>query len=347
MAGTFESPNKELPGVYLNIKTNEPLSILPGARGTAVILQELSVGEDKALYTITASSAGYPEGATAADKKLAIEALKNAKTVILCKLPANHTSDDVSAALEVLETVNFDTMAYPYNGESHEDGKTLIAAWIKTMYEDEGIPVQAVVADMEADSDRIISVMQGIKLSDGTELAAAEVTAWVAGITAGASITTSNTGKRYVGAIDVVPRKKRSEMEEESKAGHFLFKVDNNQNVTIVYDINTHKTFTPEKAECYRKNRVIRTIDNIKKDLGLIYEGSYLGVYDNLEDGRALLKGMYCGYFAELANRGAIQNYSPDDISVLAGEASDAVIVTVNIQPVDSIEKIYLTVNLI
>lgn len=346
MAGIFESPNKELPGVYLNIKTNEPLSIAPGERGATVILQEMSVGEDGALYTVTASSAAYPEGATEKDKKLAIEALKNAKTVILYRLPEGHSSDHIQTALQALETVDFNTLAYPYDGDTYEAGKTLISAWLKTMYEEEGIPIQAVVANMEADSDRMISVNQGVKLSDGSVLTAAEVTAWVAGITAGAGITTSNTGKKYTGAVDVVPRKKRSVLETDSAAGHFQFKVDNAQNVTVVYDINTHVTFTPEKAECYRKNRVIRTLDNIKKDLGLIYEGSYLGVYDNTENGRVLLKGMYCAYFTELASRGAIQNYSPDDIVVTAGDATDAVIVNVNIQPVDSIEKIYLTVNL-
>ena len=40
MAGTWESQNKELAGVYLNIQTNEPLSITPGDRGTVAILQE-------------------------------------------------------------------------------------------------------------------------------------------------------------------------------------------------------------------------------------------------------------------------------------------------------------------
>ena len=52
MAGTWESQNKVLPGAYINIRTNEPLSITPGDRGTVVILQEMSVGEDGQIYTI-------------------------------------------------------------------------------------------------------------------------------------------------------------------------------------------------------------------------------------------------------------------------------------------------------
>ena len=46
MAGTWETQDKVLPGAYINIRTNEPLSITPGDRGIAVILQEMSVGED-------------------------------------------------------------------------------------------------------------------------------------------------------------------------------------------------------------------------------------------------------------------------------------------------------------
>ena len=85
MAGTWESQNKVLPGAYLNIKTNKPLSIMPGDRGTVVILQEMTVGDDGAMYAITATEAAWPEKATAEDKKLAVEALQKAKTVLVYK----------------------------------------------------------------------------------------------------------------------------------------------------------------------------------------------------------------------------------------------------------------------
>ena len=71
MAGTWTSQNKALPGAYINILTNEPLSITPGDRGTVVILQEMTKGTDKMIYTITATEAAWPEEAVAADKLLA------------------------------------------------------------------------------------------------------------------------------------------------------------------------------------------------------------------------------------------------------------------------------------
>ncbi|MCA5010976.1 phage tail sheath protein, partial [Clostridioides difficile] len=96
------------------IRTNEPLSITPGDRGTVVILQEMTVGKDGQMYTITATEQAYPEKATADDKKLAAEALKKAKTVLIYKLPKTHNTEAVNAALTKLKTVQFNTLCYPY-----------------------------------------------------------------------------------------------------------------------------------------------------------------------------------------------------------------------------------------
>lgn len=349
MAGTWTSPNEALPGAYINIKTNEPLSITPGDRGTVAILQEMTKGTDKSIYTITATEAAWPEETVAADKMLANEALKKAKTVLVYKLPSDHQTEDVNEALTSLKTVQFNTLCYPYDGSvpaTVEASKAAIAAWIKSMREDEGVKCQAVLANYDADSEGVINVIQGIMLSDGTELTAAQTTAWVAGAAAGASITTSNTGAKYIGAVDVVERMSKSEMESAVEAGEFIFKVDSAQNVTVVYDINSLTTVTPEKGKMFTKNRVIRTIDNIANDITSIFESNYVGKVNNNNDGRSLLKGALADYFSTLQNMGAIQNFDTDDITVTAGSDSDAVVVDAAIQPVDSVEKIYITVNL-
>ena len=349
MAGTWTSQNKALPGAYINIRTNEPLSITPGDRGTVVILQEMTKGTDKAIYTITATEAAWPEEATAADKLLANEALKKAQTVLVYKLPTAHDTDDVNEALAALKTVQFNTLCYPYDDTTPatvEANKAAIATWIAAMRDDEGVKCQAVLANYDADSEGIINVVQGIMLSDGTSLTAAQVTAWVAGATAGASITTSNTGMKYVGAVDVVNRMTKSEMESAVGDGEFIFKVDSAQNVTVVYDINSLTSVTAEKGKMFTKNRVIRTIDNIANDITSIFESNYVGKVNNNEDGRALLKGALADYFTTLENMEAIQNFETNDVEVTAGNDSDAVLVTANIQPVDSVEKIYITVNL-
>ncbi|ADL04001.1 phage tail sheath C-terminal domain-containing protein [Lacrimispora saccharolytica] len=345
MAGTWTSQNKILPGAYINVATNEPLSITPGDRGTVVILQELSVGTDGSIYTITATEQAYPNNATAADKKLVNLALQNAKTVKLYKLPATHDIDDITAALVTLGTEKFDTMVYPYDNEKTAE-KTAIVTWIKAMRDDEGVWCTAVLANHVADSEAIINVPQGLKPSATESLTAAEATAWVGGATAGAGITTSNTGKTVAGVIDVSPRMTRSEMEAAVTAGKFIFKVDSAQNVTVVYDINSLTTTTATKGDMFKKNRVIRTIDGIRNDITSIFEASYVGKVNNNADGRLLLKSALVDYFTTLQNLGAIQNFETGDITIEAGTAIDAVLVTANIQPVDSVEKIYISVNL-
>ena len=347
MGGTWTDQNKILPGAYINFLTNAPLSITPGDRGVVVILQEMSVGTAGKTYRISATDQSeWPEGATEADKLLANEALKGAQTVIVYNLGLGHTS--VTNALEKLKTVDFNVLCYPYDGTDYASNKQEIALWVEAMRDDEGMKIQAVLANYNGGYEGIINVTQGVKLIDGTELTPAQCTAWVAGITAGANINQSNTGRKYVGAIDVVPRMTKTEMEAAVQNGKFIFKVDSAQNVTAVYDINslTLTTITPEKGKQFTKNRLIRTIDGINNDIKTIFESNYVGKVDNNPDGRSLLRATLIEYFSELQRLNAIQNFQPEDVTVSPGVDSDAVVIDCYIQPVDSVEKIYITVNL-
>lgn len=346
MAGTWTSQNKILPGAYINFLTNAPLSITPGDRGTVVLLQEMSVGTAGNLYTITATEDNYPAGVTAADKLLVNEALKGAKTVLVYNLGADHDAEAITAALAALKTIQFNTLAYPYDGTGYDTNKLTIANWIKAMRNEEGLKLQGVFANYVADDEAIINVPQGVKLTDGTALTPAQVTAWVAGVTAGANINKSNTGQKYVGAIDVVPRMTKSEMEAAITAGKFIFKVDSAQNVTAVYDINSLTTVTVAKGKQFKKNRVIRTLDGINNDIVEIFESNYVGKVNNNLNGRSLLRATLIEYFGELQRLSAVQNFTPEDVTVLPGIDSDSVVIDCYIQPVDSVEKMYITVNL-
>jgi hypothetical protein len=341
MGGTWNSQNKILPGAYINFLTNAPLSITVGDRGIVALLQKVSKGTKGEIYRITAlDQSEWPAGVTAADKLLVNEALKGAQTVLVYNL------DDVEDALEALQTEVFNVLCYPYDGEGTAAIKSAIQTWVEDMREDEGVKIQAVLANYDADSEAIINVTQGVKLADETELTPAQCTAWVAGVTAGARINQSNTGRKYVGAIDVVPRMTKTEMETAIENGEFIFKVDTAQNVTAVYDINSLTTVTTDKGKAFTKNRVIRAIDGINNDITTIFESNFVGKIDNNPDGRSLLRATLIEYFNELQRLNAIQNFVPEDVTVSPGADSDAVVIDCYIQPVDSIEKIYITVNL-
>lgn len=345
MGGTWTSQNKILPGAYINFLTNVPLSITVGDRGIVVLLQEMSVGTAGEMYRITATDQNeYPEGVTDDDKLLVNEALKGAQTVLVYNLGQEHTG--ITEALEKLKTEVFNTLCYPYDGIEYESNKQEIATWVEAMRDDEGMKIQAVLANYDGDYEGIINVAQGVKLADGTELTPAKTTAWVAGVTAGANINQSNTGRKYIGAIDVVPRMTKSEMEAAIQNGEFIFKVDTAQNVTAVYDINSLTSITPEKGKQFTKNRLIRTIDGINNDITTIFESNFVGKVNNNDDGRSLLRATLIEYFNELQRLNAIQNFAPEDVTVSPGNDSDAVVIDCYIQPVDSVEKIYITVNL-
>jgi len=350
MGGTWTSQNKILPGAYINFLTNAPLSITPGERGIVVILQEMSVGMTGKTYRISATDQSeWPAGVTAKDKLLANEALKGAQTVLVYNLgSSSHTADDVNGALEALRTETFNVLCYPYHDEqgTYDTIKDDIRTWVEAMRDNEGVKIQAVLANYPAGSEAIINVTQGVKLADGTVLTHAQTTAWVAGITAGARINQSNTGRKYVGAVDVVPRLTKSEMETAVQNGKFIFKVDSAQNVTVVYDINSLITVPSEKDKQFTKNRLIRTIDGINNDIKTIFESNYVGKIDNNPDGRSMLRATLIEYFNELQRLNAIQNFQPEDVTVSPGTDSDAVVIDCYIQPVDSVEKIYITINL-
>lgn len=348
MAGTWTSQNKVIPDAYINVVTNVPLTITPGERGTVVIPQELSVGTAGDIITITATEANWPEGATAADKKLANLALLGAQTVKIYVLPASHDDDDIEDMLEKLKTEDFNVLCYPYEKSStaSSTAKQTIATWIKAMQDDEGANITGVLANYKGDSEYLIDNTQKIVLSDSSELTADEVTAWVAGMTAGADITESNTAKKFENAIDVNPRLTKSSMETAIKAGEFVFTVDKAQNVTVVADVNSLTTTSQDKGDIMKQNRSVRTAYGIREDIANVWNSSVKGRYDNNANGRSIFKSALVQYFSELESRGAIQNFDADQVTVDPGTAINAVVVTAAVQLVGSMEIAYITVYL-
>lgn len=348
MAGIWESQNKVIPAAYINLVTNTPLSITAGDRGTVALAQELSVGDDGAIYRITATEANYPENAAAADKKLANLALLGAKTVLLYKLPSNHTDDHVETMLAKLKTEDANVIVYPYlkSTTSASTAQQTIANWVKAMQEEEGKNITAILTNYVADSQYVINNVQGVTLSDGSTLTAAETGAWIGGVTAGAKITESNTARKFVGAIDVTPRMTKTEMETAIKAGKLILTVDKSQNVTVVADVNSLTSTTQTLGDIMKQNRSVRTACGIREDIGTVWDSNIKGKYNNNEEGRSIFKSALVEYFADLERRGAIQNFSADDITVEAGTAINAVVVTVAVQLVGSMEIAYITVNL-
>ena len=137
-----------------------------------------------------------------------------------------------------------------------------------------------------------------------------------------------------------------SEIIELIGQGMWLF-TGSDGNVRVETDINSFTEFSAVKPRGFSKNRVIRVIDSIGNDIKDIFESMYIGKVDNSEQGRNLFKKEVLQYFETMQNINAIQNFDPDsDVIVEQGDELDQVICDCYIQPVDSMEKLYMSVTL-
>lgn len=166
------------------------------------------------------------------------------------------------------------------------------------------------------------------------------------GATAGAQANESLTYAAYDGAVDVEPKYTNSQIIAALQNGEFVFTADNGKAV-VEQDINSLHTFTPTKGKQFAKNRVLRVLDTIHNDIVRIFSDFYIGKVDNNDDGRNLFKNECVNYLERLQEMGAIQNFSSqDDIRVSPVEGQvDAIYIEAYVQPVDSVEKIYMKVT--
>lgn len=347
MAGTWEKQDKILPSLYVNFKTNAPLSITVGDRGTAVILikddnfvMDVNGGvftADEFLNNVVTPVIATPE----LYEWMVKQAKANAKEVKVGAFKDMGTNG-LRDVLDELALTDVDTIAVTFedNGTDYME----IEEWLRVQNEEEGRNIVAVFGAGEFNSEYIINIGNAVYF-DGEHYSKLNMTAWVAGATASAGVATSLTGKKVVGANDC-ERLTKSAQEEAVTAGYFIFKVDKAGNVTCVYDINTLTEITPEKGKQFRKNRFVRLIGSIRQDINTVFESNFMGKINNNETGRALFKSALVDYFKELERMGAIENFTPEDIVIRRGEDNDAVIVDVAIKSVDAVEKVYMTVVL-
>lgn len=248
--------------------------------------------------------------------------------------------------LNAIKSHNWNVMGIPQNVPAVNPN---IITYIENMRENLGRKVQAVLYNATADYEGIITVSQGYKTE--TETVSPETfVAYIAGLTAGSDVDTSNTYHAINGATSIVYPSGVTpygdeEIEEALKNGKLVLSTRQDGVVVIEQDINTLHTFTPDKGYAFSKNRVIRTLDEINNSTALLFERSYIGKVDNNDDGRNIFKADVISYLNMLQNIAAIQNFdSAEDIQVYAGDAIDAVVVDLAVQPVDSMEKLYMTV---
>lgn len=246
--------------------------------------------------------------------------------------------------MDALEVQKFDIVVYDGTDATT---KSSFASFVKDLSDNEGAKCQAVMSDYpNPDSECVISVYpQAVTLVDGTTLANEQLTWWVGGASAGAKPNESLTYTKYTDAVSVSPLLTSAQQKAAIQAGQLCVFADEGD-IKILTDINCFRTLRVEKGQAFKKNRVIRTIFGICNDIYKAFSAYYIGAVDNDEEGRKSLKAEVLNILNRYQGLRALQNVDAEDVTVLKGVDSDAVVIEIYIQPVDSVEKIYINITI-
>lgn len=255
------------------------------------------------------------------------------------------TTDELTTFLDDLENIKFNAVAFPIPGLSEQQFAS-IKSKIKYLRDNLGKTGQFVVSGFEADYEGIINVTNGVVLDDGTEIDAVKATAYIAAITAGAEYNESNTFKNYDSAVKVLGIKKNEEAEKAISKGELFFSMSNAGDVVIEYDINSLNSSEAmaNKVDAYKKNRLIRVQDTLLDDLQSEFSPAK---YNNNTEGWDLMEGIGKAILKKYESENAISDvdYEKDFCVDRAASKGDATYINIAIKPVDSAEKIYITVK--
>ncbi len=272
----------------------------------------------------------------------------NAGTSLTGGTDTTVVNNDITGFLDDSETQQFNSMCFPYTEGTLQ---TALKTKIKYFRDDVGKKVTAAVPSFTGTNyEGIISVDNGVILTDGTTLSAAQACAWVAAADAAATNTMSNTYLAYDGAADVNGKKTHEQAVAAINAGKFFFSLINGT-VVVEYDINSLTDFDPPKSKDYRKNRVRRVLDTFEESLYLNFTPNK---FDNAEEAENSVRpGWNCmeslgkQILTTFRDAGAITNVDLDNDFLVDRTASvgDETYFNIGLDPVDSSEKLFFTVR--
>ena len=248
-----------------------------------------------------------------------------------------------STFLTNIEPYKFDILIYD---GTESTVQAAMISFVERLANDNGQYCQLVASGLTtADSQYVINVNSSVTLANGTALSAGQTCWWVGGAEAGAQYNESLTYAQHPEAVAVTPVLTNTQVITAIQGGQLVLTGEDDA-IHIETDINSLTTYTTDVGSVFSKNRVIRLCNTIANDLYRQFSQNYIGVVNNNEAGRSLFQAAIVGYLLDIQANQGIQNFSAEDVEVLPGTAIDAIVVNIAIQPVDSTEKIYMTISL-
>ena len=244
------------------------------------------------------------------------------------------TGENHQTFLNKLESYTFNALGCTSKDTSISN---LYVAFTKRMRNEMGVKFQTVVYNNQANDEGIVN------LKNATEEEETALIYYTTGIIAGCAINKSNTNSVYGGEYTVKADYTQSELEAAILNGEFVYhKVG--EEIRVLEDINSLKDTTSEKGEEFKSNQTIRVLDQVATDTAVIFNTKYLGKIQNNESGRVSLWNDIVTLYKEYATLQAIENFESEDIEIAQGNDKKSVVVNGSIQPVNCMEKLYMTI---
>jgi hypothetical protein len=233
-----------------------------------------------------------------------------------------------------LESYNFNAV-----GCLSEDTSTsaLYATFIKRMREEVGTKCQAVVFNVASDYEGVVNVV------NTTQEEKTGLIYWVTGIIAGCEINQSNTNKSYNGEFTINAEYKQSDLEDAIDKGKFILHKVGDE-IRVLKDINSLVSTNTEKNEDFKNNQTIRVLDQIATDVASVFNDKYIGKIQNNNAGRVSLWNDIVTLFKSYQTAQAIEDFDSADITVEAGNEKQSVVINTSAQPINAMEKLYMSV---
>ena len=236
--------------------------------------------------------------------------------------------------LSKLETYSFNTLGCLSKEKVIED---LYIAFTKRLRDEQGIKFQTVVYNNQANYEGIVN-LKNKAIEDETGLIY-----WVTGIIASCEINSSNSNKVYDGEYEPDVNYTQKELEDCISNGELVLHRVGNE-IRVLTDINSLLDISNGKSDGFKSNQTVRVLDQVATDIASIFNSKYLGKIPNNDAGRISLWNDVVSLFKEYETMQAIENFNSEEITVEAGNDKKSVVVNSKVQPINSIEKLYMSV---
>ncbi|MDH5159821.1 phage tail sheath subtilisin-like domain-containing protein [Heyndrickxia oleronia] len=339
------------PGLYINFVEAALAQITGGARGTvAMPLFEYGSAPAGKFTTIENEKQATDLLGTQHNDAVLRVLQGGAKEVLVYTVPTNADAEQQYIDMrDAFEARPFNVFVYPGEVSATEQDATL--AWCQRN-RDEGKHFMVVFGGSAADdqdptignarSVRLadlyaVNLITGVVLSDGSELASAEYASYIAGLIAGTPINKSIT-YTDIPVVDVTKRLRNSEINTALISGSLVL-VNDGRKVKVEQGIVTESDATKRG-----KIRTVRGRQAISTDIPATACDHYIGKVDNNPDGQAALISAIKVYLEQLEIENVLLaptvKLDPERPSV-----KDNVFLVVSYVEVDSMERIFLTIN--